>query len=198
MDQTPHVMRRERVGSGAKPATNRRDRQPRQEKRKLAGTTDNYEAGEHGEIHPTDLKRDFKAPDRDAFRRSDLEVASGYEEQTYSPLDAITKTPPAGQPLLKTSLDRAMAARQPRYHNLSPKEQEKQMEWAQHQTTISENCPGNYPRIRYRSESQEKLKGLICLAHVHLMTDALLAEETGGMMMRGQNYSSAGKKFNKW
>ncbi|KAF8864820.1 hypothetical protein BDZ45DRAFT_684801 [Acephala macrosclerotiorum] len=197
VDHNPYAMRGDRINSGARPARYRRERQLRQEGWRLGGTADKHETGEQDDIIPTDLERDFKAPDRNTFRRRVFEVPSECRKQEYSPLDIITKSPPAGQPLLKSNFDKTMAARQRKFHDLSPKEQEKQKEWAQHQITISKNCPGNKPWCRYRSETQN-LKGLMCLAGVHLMTDALLAEGKGGMLIREQECRISKKNSNDW
>jgi len=80
--------------------------------------------------------------------------------------------PPAGKNL-RTTEDREMASRQTRYANLSGADRQKQDDWARGQISLLDICPMNFDWYRISG-------GMRCRGGNHLMTDALLAEGSGG------------------
>ncbi|KAF8864821.1 hypothetical protein BDZ45DRAFT_736950 [Acephala macrosclerotiorum] len=109
-----------------------------------------------------------------------LSDASSTVQQTSSVLRGRNTTP--GKSLLKTEHDHVMAARQMNFDKLSTEEQKKQTKWAQQHIELTGNCPGKAQWRRTKPKG-----GYICAGNVHWVTDALLAEGKGGMMISSRS-----------
>lgn len=90
-----------------------------------------------------------------------------------------------------TAKDRAMAAMQTRYSNLSPSEQKIQEEWAQDLLEIYTCCPKNWGFYRIPF-------GYRCYGMQHLVTDELLAEGEQGFYFSDDNLLGICNQTPRW
>ncbi|PMD18295.1 hypothetical protein NA56DRAFT_535987, partial [Hyaloscypha hepaticicola] len=77
--------------------------------------------------------------------------------------------------------DQKMASRQTAFASLTPAEKAKQNAWAQGVLTRSLHCPRGFEWTR--REEPNGLKGYLCAGESHFVTDDMVGEGKGGILI---------------
>ncbi|KAH7381915.1 hypothetical protein BKA64DRAFT_647446 [Cadophora sp. MPI-SDFR-AT-0126] len=106
--------------------------------------------------------------------------SSRFKDESYIPKSFIV-----------TKEDKIMSTRQTEFASLAPKEQKKQDEWAQKKIKEMKSCPEQYDWVR---KDEHGFSGYICAEGRHGMSDILIAEGDGGIIILKEKGDLASSK----